>query len=92
MYFLMQYNDYFYCMMMLCICLITFLATLTKKRKIQTIAKNITPYFPLNDSTSPNKEGNDKDTFSSFQEEEQHEQDKPINSKFLVLYNYKSYD
>ena len=70
-------------MMMLGICLITFLATITKKRKIQTIEKKIsTPYMPLNDSTSPNKEENDKDTFSSFQEEEQHEQGKPINSYF----------
>jgi len=69
-------------MMMLGICLITFLATVTKKRKIQTIAKKITPSMPLNDSTSPNKEANDKDTFSSFQEEEQHEQGKPINSDF----------
>ena len=70
--------------MMLGICLITFLATVTKKRKIQTIAKNIiTPSMPLNDSTSPNKEANDKDTFSSFQEDrEQHEQGKPINSYF----------
>ena len=81
MYFLMQYNAYFYCMMMLGICLITFLATVTK-RIIQTIANNITPYMPLNDSTSPNKEANDKDTFSYFQEEEQHEQGKPINSYF----------
>ena len=79
----MQYNSYFYCMMMLGICLITFLATVTKKRKIQTIAKKIsTPSMPLNDSTSPNKEGNDKDTFSSFQEEEQHEKGKPIHSYF----------
>ena len=60
-------------MIMLGICLITLLATITKKRKIQTIAKNITPSMPLNDSTSPNKKGNDKDTFSSFQEEEKHE-------------------
>ena len=69
-------------MMMLGICLITFLATVTKKRKIQTIAKNITPSMPLNDSTSPNKEANDKDTFSCFQEEEKHEQGRPINSYF----------
>ena len=82
MYFLMQYNVYFYCMMMLDICLMTFLATITKKGKIQTITKKITPSMPLNDSTSPNKEGNDKDTFSSFQEEEQHEQGNPINSYF----------
>ena len=55
-----------------------------KKRKIQTIAKKISkPSMPLNDSTSPNKEENDKDTFSSFQEDqEQHEQGKPINSYF----------
>ena len=80
MYFLMQYNAYFYCKMMLGICLITFLVTVTKKGKIQTIAKNITPSMPLNDSTSPNKEANDKDIFSSFQEEEQHEeQGKLIN-------------
>ena len=38
--------------------------------------------MPLNDSTSPKKEANDKDTFSSFQEEEQHEQGKPINLDF----------
>ena len=69
--------------MMLGICLITFLDTLTKKRKIQTIANNITPYMSLNEYTSPNKEANDKDTFSSFQEDrEQHEQGKPINSYF----------
>ena len=60
-------------MMTLGICIITFLATYTKKRKIQTIAKNITSSMPLNDSTSPNKEANGKDTFSSFQEEEKHE-------------------
>ena len=83
MYFLMQCNAYFYCMMMLGICLITFLATATKKRKIQTIAKKITPSMPLNDSTSPDKEANDKDTLSSFQEDkEQHEQGRPINSEF----------
>ena len=69
-------------MMMLGIFLITFLAIVTKKRKIQTIEKNITHSMPLNDSTSPNKEANDKDTFSSLQEEEQHEQGKPINSYF----------
>ena len=69
-------------MMMLGICLLRFLAIDTKKRKIQTIAKKITPSMPLNDSTSPNKKGNDKDTFSSFQEEEQHEQGKAINSYF----------
>ena len=69
--------------MMLGICLITFLAIVTKKRKIQTIAKKIsTPSMPLNDSTSPKKEANEKDTFSSFQEEEQHEQGNPINSDF----------
>ena len=69
--------------MMLGICLLTLLATTTKKRKIKTISKKIsTPSMPLNDSTSPNKEENDKDTFSSFQEEEQHEQGKPINSDF----------
>ena len=62
----MQYNTYFYCMMMLGICLITFLDTITKKRKIKTIEKKITPSMPLNESTSPNKQGNDKDTFSSF--------------------------
>ena len=67
---------------MLEICLITFLATVTKKRKIQTIANKITPSIPLNDSTSPNKEANDKDTFSSFQEEEKHEQGNPINFDF----------
>ena len=83
MCFLMQYNAYFYCMMMLGICLITFLAIVTKKRKIQTIANNITPSMPLNDSASPNKESNDKDTFSSFQEnQEQHEQGNPINLHF----------
>ena len=83
MYFFMQYNAYFYCMMMLGICLITFLATVTKKRKIQTIEKKIsTPFMPLNDSTSTNKEANGKYIFSSFQEEEQHEQGKPINSDF----------
>ena len=72
MYFLMQlYNAYFYCMMMLGICLITFLATNTKKRKIQTMAKKSTPSMPLNDSTSPNKEENDKYTFSSFQEDQE---------------------
>ena len=77
--------------MMLGICLITFLATVTKKRKIQIIAKKIsTPSMPLNDSTSPNKEENDKDTFSSFHEEEKHEQGKPIIHIFLDLYNYKS--
>ena len=77
------YNAYFYCMMMLGICLITFLATDTKKRKIQTMAKKITSSMPLNDSTSPNKEENDKDIFSSFQEyQKQHEQGKPINSYF----------
>ena len=70
-------------MMMLGICLIIFLATVTKKKKIQTIANKITPSMPLNDSTSPNKEVNDKDTFSSFQEDqEQHEQGNPINSYF----------
>ena len=70
-------------MMMLGICLITFLATATNKRKIQIIATNIsTPSMPLNDSTNPNKEENDKDTFSSFQEEEKHEQGNPINSYF----------
>ena len=70
-------------MMMLGICLITLLATVTKKRKIQKIAKkSSTPSMPLNDSTSHNKEANAKDTFSSFQEEEQHEQGKPINSYF----------
>ena len=70
-------------MMMLGICLITFLATIKKKRKIQTIEKDITPSMPFNDSTSPNKEANDKDTFSSFQEDrEQHEQGNPINSYF----------
>ena len=70
-------------MMMLVICLITFLDTATKKRKIQTIEKNIsTPSMPLNDSSGPNKEENDKNTFSSFEEEEQHEQGKPINSYF----------
>ena len=54
-------------MMILGICLITFLDTSTKKRKIQTIAKKIsTPSMPFNDSTSPNKEANGKDTFSSF--------------------------
>ena len=59
------------------------MATVTKKRKIQTIAKKIsTPSMPLNVSTSPKKEANGKDTFSSFQEEEQHEQGKPINSEF----------
>ena len=59
------------------------MATVTKKRKIQTIEKNITPSMPLNDSTSPNKEANDKDTFSSFQEDqEQHQQGQPINSYF----------
>ena len=81
----MQYNANFYCMVMLGICLITFLATVTKKRKIQTIAKNIsTPSMPLNDSTSPDKEANDKDTLSSFQEDkEQHEQGNPINSDFF---------
>ena len=68
--------------MMLGIILITFLATVTKKRKIQTIAKKITPSLPLNDSTSTNKEGNHKETFSSFQEEEKHEHGKPINSYF----------
>ena len=78
----MKYNAYFYYMMMLCICLITLLATLKRKREIQTIAKNITPSMPLNDSTSPNKEANGKDTFSSFQEEEKHEQGKPVNSYF----------
>ena len=83
MYFLMQlYNAYFYCMMMLGICLITFLATVTKKRKIQTIANKITPSMTFNDSISPNKEANGKYIFSSFQEEEQHEQGKPINSDF----------
>ena len=66
--------------MVIGICLITFLATVTNKRKIQTIEKNIsTPSMPLNDSTSP-KEENGKDTFSSFQEEKKHEQGKPINS------------
>ena len=70
-------------MMILGICLIKFLATATKKRKTKTIAKKIsTPSMPLNDSTSHNKEANAKDTFSSFQEEEQHEQGKPINSYF----------
>ena len=69
-------------MMMLSICLITFLDTLTKKRKIQTIANNITPYMSLNEYTSPNKEANDKYTFSSFQEEDQHEQGNPIHSYF----------
>ena len=58
------------------------MATFRKKRKIQTIANKITPSMPLNDSTSPNKEANDKDTFSSFQEEEKHEQGNPINSYF----------
>ena len=85
MYFIMQlYNAHFYCMMMLGICLITFLATFTKKMKIQTITNKIsTPSMPLNGSTSPNKEANDKDTFSSFREDqEQHEQGKPINSDF----------
>ena len=68
-------------MTILGICLITFLATTTKKRKIQTIAKKIsTPYMPLNDSIGPKKEANDKDTFSSFQEEEKHEQGRTINS------------
>ena len=62
----MQYNAYFYCMMMLGICLITFFVIVTNKRKIQTIAKKITPSMLLNDSTSPNKEANDKDTFSSY--------------------------
>ena len=68
-------------MMMLGICLITFLATTTKKRKMKTIAKKIsTSSIPLNDSTSPNKEANDKDTFSSFQEDqEKHKQGKSIN-------------
>ena len=70
-------------MMMLGICLITLLATATNKRKIQTTAKKIsTPSMPLNDSTSPNKEPIDRDTFSSFQEEEKHEQGNPINSDF----------
>ena len=55
----------------------------TKKREMQTIAANITPSMPLNDSTSPNKEANDEDTFFSFQEDRnQHEQGKPINSYF----------
>ena len=67
---------------MLGICLITFLGTITKKRKIQKIENKIMPSMPLNDSTSANKEGNDKDTFSCFQEEEQHEQGKQINSYF----------
>ena len=69
--------------MMLGTCLITFLATIKKKWKIQTIEKKITPSMPLNDSTSPNKEANDKDTFSTFQEDkEQHEQGNPINLVF----------
>ena len=68
--------------MMLGIFLLRFLAIDTKKRKIKTIENNITPSMPLNDSTSPNKEANYKDTFFSFQEEEQHEQGKPINSYF----------
>ena len=53
-------------MMMLGIRSITFFATFTKKRKIKEIENNIKTYMPLNDSTSPNKEANDKDTFSSF--------------------------
>ena len=77
------YNYYFYCMIMLGICLRTFLATVTKKRKIQTIENKIAPSMPLNESTSPNKEANEKDTFPSFQEDqEQHEQGDPINSYF----------
>ena len=68
--------------MMLGICLITFLATITNKRKKQTIENNITPSMPLNDSTSPNKEANDKDTFSSFQEDREQHEGKPINSDF----------
>ena len=69
--------------MMLGICLITFLATVTNKSKIQTIEKKITPSMPLNDSTSPNEEANDKDRFSSFQEDrEKHDQGNPINSDF----------
>ena len=68
---------------MLGIYLITFLATVTKKRKIQTIEKKIsTSSMALNDSNSPNKESNGKDIFSSFQEEEQDEQGNPINSDF----------
>ena len=70
-------------MVMLGIYLVTLLVTVKKKRKIQTITKKITPSMPLNDSTSPNKEENHKDTFSSFQEDlEQHEQGKPIISDF----------
>ena len=39
--------------------------------------------MPFNDSTSPNKEANDKDTFSSFwEDQEQHEQGNPINLDF----------
>ena len=63
-----------------------------KEEENTKISKKITPSMPLNDSTSPIKEGNDKDTFSSFQEEEKHEKGNPINSVFIVLYNYKYYD
>ena len=93
MYFLVQYNAYFYCMVMLRICLITLLATFTKKKKIQTIEKKITPSMPLNDSTNPNKESNDKDTFSYFNEITSN-MNKVISliQIFLDLYNYKYYD
>ena len=84
------YNAYFYCMMMLGICLITFLDTVTKRRKNQTKEKKITPFVPLNDSTSPSNERNGKYTFSPFQEEVQHEeQGMSIILNFAVLDNYK---
>ena len=72
---------YFYCMTILCICLLTFFPRVTKKRKISTRESKITPFVPLNNSISPHNEGNDKDKFYFFQEEEKHEEESnPINS------------
>ena len=79
--------------MMLSICLITFLATVTKKRKIQTISKNIsTPSMALNEFTSPNEEENGKDAFPLFRRRSNMNKVSPLIQIFLDLYNYKSYD
>ena len=53
LYFLIQYNVYFYYMTMLYMFLLTFLAILTKKSKLQTKSYKKTPVSPLNDYISP---------------------------------------
>ena len=50
---------------------------------VRHMFNNILGYnYKEEENTNNNKEGNDKDTFSSFQEEEQHEKGNPINSYF----------